>query len=384
MLLDDLAKEKLRVNGFEIVGNDSSATTDAADRTTHKLHYVLTTYRVDTPMLTIEPISARYYQRRPGQRLQDMAPAGEVQIPGAAVSFRSTIPENQPTYALRDGRDSALAPRVLRARRLDRAGAGRRVAGARAVPGCRRDPAPRRRARRPPDGSPDPCRSSRRARAPPRPRRHDGRRPAPRLRRDQHRRARARRVARRRAGVRADGDGDRGGAGARQGPGLARGSQCAASRTATRRATARRRRSRRPRRAGMRCPRRNTCSHTDARFFIPSTAWWLLAAFAVVALLKWRVRWRAAAFTTLLPSLQGLPRLGLAARAVRDPRDRRRVHQPGADAAGDPVLADRPLLARPRHRPRHGFVVEHAGGDGLGPGAGHEHCHDAGGRAWTR
>lgn len=106
VLLDDLAKEKLRVNGFEIVGNDSSATTDAADRTTHKLHYVLTTYRVDTPMLTIEPISARYYQRRPGQRLQDMAPAGEVQIPGAAVSFRSTIPENQPTYALRDGRDS--------------------------------------------------------------------------------------------------------------------------------------------------------------------------------------------------------------------------------------------------------------------------------------
>lgn len=107
VLLDDLAKEKLRVNGFEIVGNDSSVTTDAADRTTHTLRYVLTTYRVDTPLLTVEPISARYYQRRPGQRLQDMAPAGEVQIPGAAVSFRSTIPENQPTYALRDGRESA-------------------------------------------------------------------------------------------------------------------------------------------------------------------------------------------------------------------------------------------------------------------------------------
>jgi hypothetical protein len=106
VLLDDLAKEKLRVNGFEIVGSDSSVTTDAADRTTHKLRYVLTTYRVDTPLLTIEPLSARYYQRRPGQRLQDMAPAG-VQILGAAVSFRSTIPENQPTYALRDGRESA-------------------------------------------------------------------------------------------------------------------------------------------------------------------------------------------------------------------------------------------------------------------------------------
>jgi hypothetical protein len=109
ILLDDLAKEKLRVNGFEIVSSDSTATTDAADRTTHKLRYVLTTYRVDTPHLSIEPISVRYYTRRPGQRLQDVAPAGEVQIPGAAVSFRSTLPDNQPSYALRDSR--AAIPR---------------------------------------------------------------------------------------------------------------------------------------------------------------------------------------------------------------------------------------------------------------------------------
>jgi hypothetical protein len=109
ILLDDLAKEKLRVNGFEIVSSDSTATTDAADRTIHRFRYLLTTYRIDSPLLTIEPISVRYYQRRPGQRLQDMAPAGEIQVPGAAVSFRSTLPDNQPTYALRDGR--AAAPR---------------------------------------------------------------------------------------------------------------------------------------------------------------------------------------------------------------------------------------------------------------------------------
>jgi len=107
ILLDDLAKEKLRVNGFEIVSSDSAATTDAADRTTHTLRYVLTTYRVDMPLLSIEPISVRYYLRRPGQRLQDVAAAGEVQIPGAAVSFRSTLPDNQPSYALRDSRGSA-------------------------------------------------------------------------------------------------------------------------------------------------------------------------------------------------------------------------------------------------------------------------------------
>jgi len=96
ILLDDLAKEKLRVNGLEVLSSDSSATTDASEKTTHHLRYVMTTYRVDSPAVSIEPISVRYYTRRPGQRLQDMAPAGEVTVPGAVVAFRSTLPDSQP------------------------------------------------------------------------------------------------------------------------------------------------------------------------------------------------------------------------------------------------------------------------------------------------
>ena len=106
ILLDDLAKEKLRVNGLEIIGSDSSQSTDAAERTSHRLRYVLTTYRVDAPSLSIEPIAVRYYQRRPGQRLQDMAPAGEITVPGAQVAFRSTLPDVQPAPGLRDKRAS--------------------------------------------------------------------------------------------------------------------------------------------------------------------------------------------------------------------------------------------------------------------------------------
>ena len=108
ILLDDLAKEKLRVNGLDIVGSDSSATTDAAERTTHRLRYVLTTYRVDQPTVSIEPIAVRYYARRPGQRLQDMAPAGEIVVPGAMVAYRSTLPDTQPAPGLRDGRTAAV------------------------------------------------------------------------------------------------------------------------------------------------------------------------------------------------------------------------------------------------------------------------------------
>jgi hypothetical protein len=106
ILLDDLAKEKLRVNGLDVVSSDSATTTDASERTTYRMRYVLSTYRVDVPSLSIEPLSARYYERRPGQRLQDIAPAGEVQIPGAVIAFRSTLPD-QSSYELRDGRTPA-------------------------------------------------------------------------------------------------------------------------------------------------------------------------------------------------------------------------------------------------------------------------------------
>jgi hypothetical protein len=119
ILLDDLAKEKLRVNGLEIIGNDTSQSTDAAERTTHRLRYVLTTYRVDAPAVSIEPIAVRYYQRRPGQRLQDMAPAGEITVPGAQVAFRSTLPDVQPAPGLRDTRASTdRSPLFVRLRSI--------------------------------------------------------------------------------------------------------------------------------------------------------------------------------------------------------------------------------------------------------------------------
>ena len=42
------------------------------------------------------------------------------------------------------------------------------------------------------------------------------------------------------------------------------------------------------------------------RFLHPEYGWWVLAGFVAIALLKWIVRWRFAAFTTILP-LKGFP-----------------------------------------------------------------------------
>ena len=110
VLLDDLSKEKIRLNGLEFVSTDETQTTDAAGRTTHRLRYVLTPFRVDVPSLSIEPVSARYYVRKPGQRLQDVAPAGDVRVPGAVIAFRSTLPDAQAEYRLRDARQAAARP----------------------------------------------------------------------------------------------------------------------------------------------------------------------------------------------------------------------------------------------------------------------------------
>jgi hypothetical protein len=107
ILLDDVAKEKLRLNNLEVLSSDSSVTTDASGRTLHRIRYVLTTYRVDNPSPSIDPISVRYYARRHGERLEDVAPAGDVQVPGALLALRSTLPENQPDVSVRDGRPPA-------------------------------------------------------------------------------------------------------------------------------------------------------------------------------------------------------------------------------------------------------------------------------------
>src|SRR5438445_1113062 len=69
-------------------------------------------------------------------------------------------------------------------------------------------------------------------------------------------------------------------------------------------ATVRRRRSlpRRPAGTRWRAPSRYSAAarKSEMRFLHPEYAWWLLAALGMVALLKWRVRWRFAAFTSVL------------------------------------------------------------------------------------
>ena len=113
VLEDDLARDKLKLDGLEIVATDTSRSEDADGRVTRRFTYVLTSYKVDLPALRVAPASARYYATRPGQRLEDAAPAGDVQIPGAVIAFRSVLPDAQESLALRDGRAAAERPTLF-------------------------------------------------------------------------------------------------------------------------------------------------------------------------------------------------------------------------------------------------------------------------------
>jgi hypothetical protein len=110
VLDDDVSRDKLKLEGLDVIRSDAARMEGAGETTTRRLTYELTAYRVDLPVLRIAPMSVRYYVRRPGQRLDDAAPAGEVQIPGVSIAVRSTLPEAQ-EYTVRDSRPALPRPR---------------------------------------------------------------------------------------------------------------------------------------------------------------------------------------------------------------------------------------------------------------------------------
>jgi hypothetical protein len=117
ILVDDLSPDKLKLVGLEVVSSDTARQAGSGNVIRYEFRYVLTTYRVDVPTLTIGPLPVRYYARREGERPPDAAPAGTVRVPEAAIAFRSLLPDVQPSYPVRDSRPAAqrlLVYRILR------------------------------------------------------------------------------------------------------------------------------------------------------------------------------------------------------------------------------------------------------------------------------
>src|SRR5262245_13963018 len=74
IVTEDLATERLKVEGLEI--RDIAIDRDASEagRLTYRVTYSLVTFNVEAPGLTIGAIPVRYSIRRPGLRAEDPAP----------------------------------------------------------------------------------------------------------------------------------------------------------------------------------------------------------------------------------------------------------------------------------------------------------------------
>lgn len=60
----------------------------------YRFTYRLTTYSFEPATKRIGEMNLKYYVRRPGQRPEDIVPAGDVMVPGATVVVRSLLPDD--------------------------------------------------------------------------------------------------------------------------------------------------------------------------------------------------------------------------------------------------------------------------------------------------
>ncbi len=113
VLATDLGKDRLTLDGLEVVSSDMEQLA-GPEGTFYRVSHTLTTTVVDQALLRVAPFTLRYYVKRPGQRVEDAAPAGEVTVPGAVIARRSVLPDEASAQMLRDAREPAPRPVAYR------------------------------------------------------------------------------------------------------------------------------------------------------------------------------------------------------------------------------------------------------------------------------
>ena len=99
---DDVSTDALSLEGLEVRAVDLGADDRGAGQ--RRFRYVLASTQGGPTAASIGPLTVRYVVKRPGERVEDAAPSGEIAIPRTTIALRSTLPDGQETYALRDAR----------------------------------------------------------------------------------------------------------------------------------------------------------------------------------------------------------------------------------------------------------------------------------------
>ncbi|MEI6669769.1 MAG: hypothetical protein WCP29_16590 [Acidobacteriota bacterium] len=94
ILTDDLSRDRLKMDDLDILGVEESREDKGDGRIVYRFTYRLTTYSFEPASKRIGELRLRYYVRRPGQRPEEIEPAGEVTVPGLNVYVRSLLPDD--------------------------------------------------------------------------------------------------------------------------------------------------------------------------------------------------------------------------------------------------------------------------------------------------
>lgn len=94
ILTDDLSRDRLQLQELDVLGVEETREDRGDGHTVYRFTYRLTTYSFEPPTKLIGEMRLRYYVRRPGQRPEDIEPAGEVIVPRSMVVVRSLLPDD--------------------------------------------------------------------------------------------------------------------------------------------------------------------------------------------------------------------------------------------------------------------------------------------------
>lgn len=94
IITDDLSRDRLQLQDLDILSVEETRDDRGDGRTVYRFTYHLTTYSFYPPTKLIGEMRLRYFVRRPGQRPEDIEPAGEVMVPGTTVVVRSLLPDD--------------------------------------------------------------------------------------------------------------------------------------------------------------------------------------------------------------------------------------------------------------------------------------------------
>jgi hypothetical protein len=120
VFLDDLAPEKLRLEGLEVLETATERDASGANLVVDRVRFTLATYNVEAATLAVGAIPVRFSVRRTGQKAEEALPAGEVIVPALHVDLRSTITASGDAVEIRD--QGAVRPVPRRVRFAERAG----------------------------------------------------------------------------------------------------------------------------------------------------------------------------------------------------------------------------------------------------------------------